>query len=282
MSLVLEESASSGSAAARSAPTPARTLWLVAMGAMVAFVSSNCGIGGGLFVVPFLHYAVGFTLELAVATSLVHVLAATTAATVTEALAPHSFLRLDLAAVLAAGALLGAQLGYRLSRRIDTLTLRKLFVVVMFLAGVRMLFDGADASDAGATGFTIWDVALGFAIGAGGGFISPLLGIGGGLFMVPALFAFVPGLDFAAARACSMAASAVASARGAWLHSRAGSIDRRVGGWLALGAVIGAVAAVYVFHLPGFVDTGRWVLAGVLWFVAARFLWDFRRSAGRA
>ena len=282
MSQVLAESSSPGSVPAPSAPGGARTVWLVAMGAMVAFVSSNCGIGGGLFIVPFLHYAVGFPLELAVATSLVHVLAATSAATVAEALEPRSFLRLDLAAALAAGALLGAQLGYLLSRRIDTLTLRKIFVVVMFLAGLRMLFDPAVPKEAGETGFTILGAAVVFAIGVGGGFISPLLGIGGGLFMVPALFALAPGVDFAAARACSMAASAVASARGAWLHSRAGSIDRRVGGWLAIGAVIGAVAAVYVFHLPGFVDMGRWVLAGVLWFVAGRFLWDFRRRAGPA
>src|SRR5262245_5360503 len=94
---------------AEAGPAPAsrpRALWLFAAGLAVAFVSANCGIGGGLFVVPLLHYAAGMELRNAVATSLAQVFATSTAATVTEGLERHSFLDLRAALVLSAGALL--------------------------------------------------------------------------------------------------------------------------------------------------------------------------------
>jgi len=48
---------------------PSRAI-LVGLGLMVALLCSMCGIGGGVFAVPILHYLYGIPLKRAVATVL--------------------------------------------------------------------------------------------------------------------------------------------------------------------------------------------------------------------
>jgi hypothetical protein len=66
-----------------------RDAWLVLAGLAIGFLGSWCGIGGGLFAVPLLHFVRKLELRAAVATALVLVLATSTAATAAEALSPE-------------------------------------------------------------------------------------------------------------------------------------------------------------------------------------------------
>jgi uncharacterized membrane protein YfcA len=113
-----------------------------------------------------------------------------------------------------------------------------------------------------------------FGAGVAGGFLAPLLGVGGGLFMVPALFLGIPGLGFTEARATSLAAGAVAAIQSLWLHGRAGRVELPAVLPLALGAVGGSLVGVRLVHVEGAVEVSRMLLAGVLVFVALRFLRD--------
>jgi uncharacterized membrane protein YfcA len=265
----------------RSTP-PVRPAVLFLSGSAIAFVGSMCGIGGGLFAVPLLHFGLRFELRRAVATALALVFATGTTATVVEALRADSELRWGLLAVLFPGALVGAQVGFRVARRLRTDWLRAVFVVALSAAGVRLLLgNGAVAGDVPlADPEGLEAVLIGLAIGFGGGFVAPLLGIGGGLLFVPALFFAVPSLGFAGARACSLATSIAASSRSLWLYLRAGDVARTHAAWLAAGAAVGAAAGVWTVHAPGVTAFGRITLGVVLLVVAARFLRDLvRRQA---
>ena len=268
------------------APVPSRlrNAWLIPAGATIALVGAMCGIGGGLFTVPLLHFGARLPLKQAVATSLVLVLTTALTSTVTELVRPDSALSLPVVLTLAGGVLIGAQLGFRVARRINTKHLRQVFAVVLVLAGLRM-FQPTEVIAAG-DALVDWspgalDMALVFAIGIGGGFTSPLLGVGGGLIFVPALYVGVPELGFAGARACSLAAAVISAGRSVWLFMRLGAIRTEYAVWLATGALFGAVAGVLVVHQPGWTDYARQLLAVILWIVAIRFTreaWLERRA----
>ena len=80
---------------------------------------------------------------------------------------------------------------------------------------------------------------VGIAIGAAAGFASGLLGIGGGLVMVPLAVGFMS-LSQHHAHATSLAAIVLIAAGGAVVFGSAGEVDARVAALLALGALAGA------------------------------------------
>ena len=90
------------------------------------------------------------------------------------------------------------------------------------------------------------DVVTAIALGAAGGFVSGLLGVGGGVLFVPAL-ALVLGLGQHEAEATSLLAIVPVALVGAWRQRSYGNLDLGDGltvGVLAIGgAVLGVVAA---------------------------------------
>jgi uncharacterized membrane protein YfcA len=258
------------------APRTAAPLWFVPAGFLIGVLGALSGIGGGLVAGPLLHAASKLSLKRASATALLNVLATTAAATVAELLRADSRLDLGLVAALALGALAGAELGFRVQQRMSERTLKRLFVVVLLVAGVRVLFFAHPVAGGLAPG-PVATTALALAIGLAGGFFVPLLGIGGGMVMVPALFLSMSPLGFSGARACALAAGAVAAVRSLALHVRAGNVEVRPGALLAIGALLGALAGVVLAHDSRVADVGRVLLGLVLVVQALRFLHELRR-----
>lgn len=254
--------------------------WLVPAGFAIGFVGSLCGIGGGLFAVPLLHAVRGLELRRSVATGLVLVLATTAAATLTEWLQGAPSTRWTVLLGLVPGAFVGALLGYRVAERTSARNLKRVFVVVLVLAAGRILLGSSGGGPALAADVALSRSAapLAFLVGIGGGFVAPLLGVGGGLLMVPGLFLGIPGLGFAAARTASLAAGAVAAARSLRLHGRAGRVEWGTGLLLGAGAVLGAAAGVLVGRDPLWVEAGRIGLGLLLLVVAGRFARDLARG----
>lgn len=260
------------------APRPAPR-WLIPVGAAIGFLGALCGIGGGLFAVPILHYGCKLELRRAVGTGLSLVLATALAATCVELASQASALRFDLVGPLVLGTLVGTQLGYHVSKRLSPRRLKQLFALVTLIAGLRILFSGGGGQElADPSAIPNWAIA--FAAGLGGGVVAPILGVGGGLVFVPTLFLGIPGLSFAAARAASLATSVVSSARSSRMYWREGDVDRVSALLLAAGAFVGAGTGALVSHRPGWSELGRQGLALVLLFVCVRFARDgFGRSS---
>lgn len=102
------------------------------------------------------------------------------------------------------------------------------------------------------------------ALGGAAGFLSGLLGVGGGIVMVPILvLAFSFGQH--RAHATSMGAILPIAAAGTITFAAAGSIDYAVAGMLALGAVVGAPLGVRLLaRLPERVLRGVFVVGSVI------------------
>ena len=256
--------------ASRPGPDEKAPRWFVPVGVLIGFAGALCGIGGGIFAGPLLHTANRLPLRRAAPTAILVILGTTTASTVAEFLRGDSQLAWRVALPLALGALLGSGLGFRLSKRIDERSLKALFTAVLILAGLRVLLFtqglvGAELLDSRVA------LLLSFCIGLVGGSLTPLLGIAGGVVMVPALFLSMHELGFGGARACALAAGAVAALRSLWLHARAGNISYPLGIPLAIGALLGALAGVEAAHHEDFAFFGRILLGLILLAQGARF-----------
>lgn len=237
--------------------------WFVLVGALIGCAGALCGIGGGIFAGPLLHVVWRVPLKRAAATAILVVLATTTASTAAELVRGDSELVWRIALPLAAGALCGAELGFRLAKRIDERALKTLFAVVLCGAGLRVLFFTRGMGGVELFGTNL-ALALAFAIGLVGGTLTPLLGVAGGVVMVPALFLSMHELGFGGARACALAAGAVSGLRSLYLHARARNLSYALGLPLALGALVGALFGVEAAHHEALAFVGRVLLGCIL------------------
>jgi uncharacterized membrane protein YfcA len=84
------------------------------------------------------------------------------------------------------------------------------------------------------------EIALLLGIGLVAGVLAGLLGIGGGLVIVPAMV-LLAGFDQHIAQGTSLLVIIPAAAAGSWTHHRHGRLDLRDAAGLAAGGVIGAL-----------------------------------------
>lgn len=262
-----------------SRPGPARSLLALA-GLLIASLSAMCGIGGGIFAVPVLHYLFGVPLRRAVATALCLVWAVAVSATVSEAVHPDGELFWSVIGTLVATSLVGTHLGFYIASRLRTRALKAVFCVALLAVGARVILVSGGSAPATDPGFSLGlpEMLIVAATGMLAGIVVPLLGVGGGLVAVPALLMLVPPVGWYGARAASLAMAVVSSSRSLMLYQSERQVDWRTGRWFGVGAALGAVIGVLLVHRPGAGEVGQVLLGVVLVFAALRFGWDAARS----
>jgi len=118
-------------------PDPLTLAALLAIGLAAGFLAGLLGIGGGILIVPALVLLLGFDQHLAQGTSLVVIIPAALAGSVTHY--RRGRLQLRDAAFVAAGGVVGAAIGSLSALSLDDLLLQRLFAVVLLVVAVRML-----------------------------------------------------------------------------------------------------------------------------------------------
>lgn len=236
---------------------PLFLLLMIVMGAVAGAMGAMLGLGGGVFLVPFLVLAAGLPIKTAVGISLVTVIA--TSSTVSAHSAGRQLINLRFGMVLevatAAGGLMGGLTAYYLSER----TIEILFAVVATgVAGVmltrldrRNVITEPDA-DPGMLGGRFYDVEAGrmvvyrikrlrLALVASlvAGNVSTLLGLGGGIIKVPVLNAWC-GVPLRAAAATSAFMIGVTATAGAVIYYGQGHIIPTVAAATVLGVLAGS------------------------------------------
>lgn len=242
-------------------------------GLTASTIGSLIGAGGGIVLTPLLtllsvsqHAAHGTSLVVVSATALVSALRYGTSAQV------------DVPAALAlmASALLTAPIGARASARLDSRRLRRCFgAFLIFVAGLIPLLP-LIASTSGLSLPALWKYPLLAVLGCGSGFLSGLLGIGGGTVNVPALV-LLAGFPQKVAQGTALMAMVLPSVRGGYAHLKLGQVRADLLPGLVVGALaggfFGASAAV---RMPD--KALRVVCAGVFAAMGVRYLLPGRQK----
>lgn len=241
--------------------TPGLSIAPRVTGVVGGLASGLLGIGGGLLIVPLLTLWARVPLKVAVGTSMLAMVVTSAVGIATESLAHPDNVRWLPAALLASGAVIGAQAGARLIQRTSPRALARLLAVLLLVGALKM--SGALGLVAGAAGLGATSsagvvapeaaFALHAATGLGAGVISSLFGIGGGILAIPVLATLHPDWGFHACRATSLAMVIPGALVGAWLHRRLGHVDAALARAMVPGCVAGSVAGVLLANvLPAY------------------------------
>lgn len=169
------------------AVAPARgakfVLTCLAVGLAAGLLSGLFGVGGGTVIVPLLVMILRFDQRLAAGTSLAAIVPTATVGVISYAV--HGSVAWIPALLLAAGAVVGAQIGTWLLARLSQSALRWGFVA--FLAAVIVSLFLVIPSREAELVLTVWSGIALVALGVVTGTVAGLVGVGGGIIVVPAL-----------------------------------------------------------------------------------------------
>jgi uncharacterized membrane protein YfcA len=268
--------------------TAALVLIIFAAGAVAGSLGVLLGIGGGIFLVPFLNLGLGFPFTTAAAISLTTVIATSTA--VSARRAGDQLINLRLGMVLEVATVAGSLLGGVTAQLLTQATLQRLFgsvaavvaaVMIGRMGSRNVILD--PSADPGALGGRFHEdesggvvtyqvkrlpVALLASFFAGN--MSSLLGIGGGVIKVPALNAWC-GVPLRAAAATSAFMIGVTATGGAVIYYGHGQLVPP----LAAAAVLGVQGGSWSGVRLGARAQAKWLkllMAVVLLILAALML----------
>ncbi|MCE1175352.1 MAG: sulfite exporter TauE/SafE family protein [Propionibacteriales bacterium] len=241
--------------------TGRHVLGLVGIGMLAGFFSGLFGIGGGILVVPALVVLLKLDQRQAVGTSLLAILPAATISAISYGLSGS--VDLGLGAVLAVGAVVGAQFGSWLLERISRRAAQWVFVafiVVMIVELVVVVPDRA-AQFAWNAPAVVGLVVLGLVAGT----LSAILGVGGGGVVVPVLMVWF-GLGDLIAKGASLVMMLPGVISGLIGNARRGNVFVKAGLLVGLGSLFTGPLGAWVAHLiPA--QLGAWLFAGFLLFI---------------
>ncbi len=245
----------------------ARSGWVLAgVGLVAGFIAGLFGVGGGILIAPGLMLLGGLPQRLAHGTSLATSAVLAVAGVVAYALSGS--VDVVTALLIFAGSWLGVLVGVDLLSRIRIRTLQAAFVVLLGVTAGRLL-----AGPPGGTGEIVLTPAIGVALAGCGllvGLLAGLLGIGGGIIVVPALVLLFEVADVTA-KGTSLLVVLPTAVVGTLRNMRHGNVDLR--GALLTGA--GGVASAFGGALLAGVISPRvstGLFAGLLLLIALRML----------
>jgi uncharacterized protein len=261
---------------------------VIAAGAIAGGLGSVLGLGGGVFLVPFLNVALGFPLKVASGVGLMTVVA--TSSVVARGTNQSGVVNLRLGMVLQIAAAAGGYFGGSYARQIPERLLQAMFsavtaaiAAIMFSRLERRNVILDTSIDPGRFGGRYYEeesgqevvyrarrVPAAFGISLMAGSISGLLGLGGGILQVPALNAWC-GVPLRAAAATSAVMIGITAAASAPLYYVRGDIVPPLAAAAVLGTFFGSRAGLWF----GGRARAKWLklmMAGVLAFVSITYI----------
>ena len=219
------------------------------MGFAISIMSGLLGVGGGALMIPMMVYMLGLTQHKAHGTSLAVMSPIVLLTSIYYA--THGQVDWVVAIELAVGGVIGAGIGARLCTKVSATNLRKAFGVLLLLMGIKIVFDTFGSGDAVANGNLainpsgIIGIILVTLLGVATGILSGLLGIGGGLIMIPSMVLLL-GISQKMAQGISLAVIIPVSIAGAFSYSKQGNVSMPIGTWLAIGGIPGALLGAHL------------------------------------
>lgn len=207
-------------------------------GLLAGIFGGLVGLGGGAVMIPMMVHQFKLLQREAHGTSLVVVVFSGIAGTVTYAM--KSSVDAGAAVLLAAAAMTTARWGARYCSRMPEHRLKRSFGGFLILVALLLILKPCiTAHSAPLEGWTKAAVFLG--TGFVTGFISGLMGVGGGALMVGAMVLFA-GMSQHVAQGCSLLAMIPTAAVGSLAHWRLGNVVR----FLLPGLIAGVLMGTYI------------------------------------
>lgn len=281
---------------------------LVLLGLAVGYVAGLFGVGGGFLLTPLLSVVFGVPLEIAVGTGLCQMVGTAVAALLRHRRLGQGEIRFDL--LMLAGSLIGVDAGARVLAALGAagavtvggaqvpavrLIVQLSYVVLLLCAAIvfwregRGPYDDLDYVRSGTLGrlrlpplvdlpavplrgVSAMVVAY---VGLALGFVSGLLGIGGGVALMPVLI-YGFGFPIRQAAGTGIVALSVTAVAGTIVHARAGHVHLGLAMVLFVGATVSAqLGARASRRLPA--RTMRRTFAVLLLGAVAAIAWDLTR-----
>lgn len=218
-----------------------RLLSLAAVGLLAGFFSGLFGVGGGIVIVPLLVLLLAFPQRLASGTSLAAILPTAIAGSIGYAL--RGEVDWVAAGCLAIGAIGGSLIGTWLLHRISQRWLRWGFIAFQLAMAVSLFL--LVPSRGAELGLTPWSALALIGLGLFTGVLSGLLGVGGGVIVVPMMMLLF-GMGDLVAKGTSLVMMIPTSITGTLSNLRRNNADLRTAGVIGLLAVPASFGGVAV------------------------------------
>ncbi len=212
------------------------------LGLFIGIFGGMFGLGGGIIMIPLLLFVFKKNLHTATATSLAVIGPMALAGSINNIFTGN--INYTAFVLMSAGSIGGAYLGAAWQKKVPQEALRKILGVAVLLTSLAMIFKlwkttAGTLPEIALTGHFIL-VGLGVIVGI----FSGMLGLGGGVLMLPML---ILGFGFSAhmATATSLAIMVPTSVSGSLKSFKTGALDMRLFVLLAGGAVFGSGIGIY-------------------------------------
>jgi len=209
------------------------------VGLVAGSLGGLVGVGGGVIIVPLMTEVLLFRQQTAHGMSLVAVVFTAAAGSVVYYL--YGSADISASAVLAVLALCTVRTGAKYCSLLPELKLKRYFGLFLLFVSVLLILRPflPTVVEGSSSAWIRWSVLI--LLGALTGFISGMMGVGGGSFMIPMMVIFA-GIPQHTAQGISLLAMIPPSALGVWTHWKMGNI--RFG--LLPGLIVGTLAGVWV------------------------------------
>jgi len=243
----------------------------IAIGLIAGLISGSFGVGGGIIIVPGLVLFLHFDQRLSHGTSLLAIMPIAAAGVVGFAF--HDSINVTYALFLGLGSILGAIVGTKLLGSISNVWLARIFSATLLITALRLFIDIPVEAQELTLSPTSALILIFVGILVGG--IAGLLGVGGGIVLVPVLIIFF-GAAAPIAKGTSLLVTLIAGTTGSWRNYRNANVDIPVAVKIGLAgiptALIGAQLAMVMSE-----QVSAILFALLLLATAARLLQSVRK-----
>jgi uncharacterized membrane protein YfcA len=224
--------------------------YLFITGLIAGCIGALLGLGGGVIVIPVLTILFHLPIQIAIGVSLIGVIATSTGAAIVQVREGKSDLRLGM--LLELGTTIGAVAGAVMAGYISSKALCLLYSALLAYNSYSMYHRNEASSEEDAmnsnqdmTSYELKNIPGGMFYSTLAGVLSGLLGVGGGLIKVPAMYLLM-GVPLKIATATSNLMIGITAATSASVYYLNGRINPLVSVPVALGVFCGALAGSWI------------------------------------
>ena len=238
-----------------------------AIGLTAGFFGGLVGLGGGLIMIPLMVGVLKFNQHKAHGTSLVALIFTGISGAATYAL--NGSVDLEAAVLLALTAVLTARFGAHFAHSLAEWKLRKFFGIFLIFISVLLLLKPYFAGAAVVTS-CVAKILIFLIAGGVTGFLSGMMGVGGGTIMVPVMVLLI-GFTQHLAQGTSLLVMVPAGAIGAFTHWKLGNVEAGILYGLIPGILIGTYLGGNFAHAIS--DDGlRLIFAAIMIILGFRYV----------